>query len=128
MGFLTTVTLYNDALHVFKENPKEFAEALFDGIDLANRHHVSKSVSFKNHANYIDVQPSRHADDNTVYIHSGNSVFNLNPWNKDFEELINRDPDIALNFIKKAELIIKEAKNRQKQKNLKKPLDSIRFF
>ena len=36
MGYLTTITIYNDALNDFKNDPRAFAIAIFEGIDEAN--------------------------------------------------------------------------------------------
>lgn len=115
MGYLTTITVYNDALGTFKEKPKEFAEAIFDGIDKAFRQGTAVSVPCESYANYISVQPSRHADDKTLYLHSGNCVFNLNSWNKDFENLAMKNTEWAEEAIEEAESILEEAKSRLKK-------------
>lgn len=115
MGYLTTITIHNDALHSFEKDPEGFAKAIFEGIHEANRERKETSVGFKGYCNYISVQPSRHADDHTLYLHSGNCVSNLNPYNKDFESLTERMPDVAKSFIKRAENIIKMAKDKMKK-------------
>ena len=119
MGYLTTFTIHNDALGAFEKNPKGFAEALFKGMQQASMEHKAVSVPFDSYANYITVEPSRHADDHTIFVHRGNTVVNLNPWNEDFKELVARNPEVALDYIKTAELLIKEAKLKAKE-NLKK--------
>jgi hypothetical protein len=125
MGYLTTITLHNDALHSFEKHPALFAEALFDGINRANRFNREVSVSFSepngaSYGGYINVQASRHADDETIYLHTGNGVTNLNPWNKDFSELVENRPELAEEYVKKAERILKEAKAKIKAKKAKK--------
>lgn len=122
MGFLTTVVIHNDALHNFQEQPKEFAEAIFEGMDRANYEHKNVSVALGSNINYIHVQPSRHADDETVYLHTGNTVFNMNPGNEDFRELAERNPELAQDFIKRAEAILKRCKETVKSiKTMGKP-------
>lgn len=115
MGSLTTITLYNDALHDFEKEPEKFALALFDGINRANDERQEVSVGFGGYANYISVQPSYHADDEQLYLHSGNCVTNLNPWSKDFQNL---RPDLQKDFIARAERMIKEAKRKIKKREL----------
>lgn len=106
MGFLTTITIKNDRLHEFEANPLEFAKTIFEGIVEANRLH--KQVSLV--GNYIEIEPSRHADDETVYIHTGNTVFNLNSYNDDFKELAAWNPKLAKDFVKRAQRILTQSK------------------
>jgi hypothetical protein len=110
MGYLTTITLYNDALHEFQKDPAGFAEALFDGINHANNRHREVSVPFHSHANYISVQPSRHADDDTLYIHTGNCVVQINKYDENFVAFIDHNPALALDFIKRAQRLLTEAR------------------
>lgn len=123
MGYLTTITIRNDALHDFRKDPANFAEAIFKGIDEANMNYTEVSVGFAGYCNYISVQPSRHADDETVYVHSGNDVFNLNPYGQDFERLQERLPEILEKKIKVAKSIIDSAKKKLKlaKQNKDKP-------
>jgi hypothetical protein len=112
MGFLTTITIHNDALHVFEKHPKEFAEAIFNGMTLANCARKRADVPFENYSGYITIEPSRHADDETVYLHSGNTVFNMNAWNDDFNSLLIRNPEVAKDFLRKAERILKTTREK----------------
>lgn len=120
MGYLTTITIHNDALHTFEEHPEEFAKALFDGIHKANSARIATDVGFKGYCNYITIEPSRHADDDTVFVHHGNTVLNLNPWNQDFKELLSR-PSVAEGFLKSAEITLQCAREQlNKAKKLAK--------
>jgi len=116
MVYLTTVTLYNDAHHAFKENSIEFVEALFNGIHRANRECKEVSAAVAGYGNYISIQPSRHADDETIYLHTGNAVVNMNPWSNDFQELISRDPELAEKYIKNMQQMVNECKEKLKGK------------
>lgn len=116
MGSLTTITIYNDALDTFKEHPLEFAKALFDGIDEANRDHSEATVGFMGYCNYITVQHSRHADDHALYLHAGNMVLSVGEYEDKFCEWAKRDPKAALNFLKNADWILKGAKKFAKGK------------
>lgn len=119
MGNLTTIVLHLDALHSFKKNPEEFGQAILDGIDKANDARKQVDMGFKSYGNYISVEPSRHADDETVFVHTGNTVFNLNPWNKDFQDLAAQNKSVLEKFIKRAQRIITCA--RQELKKIKQP-------
>lgn len=105
MGYLTTITINNDALGEFKKYPDEFAEAIFNGINLANRHSEEQSIVFKQYGNYISIQPSRHADDECLYLHSGNCVTNIT--DRHFKKHLIDKTEWALSFFKRAKNLLK---------------------
>ncbi len=107
MGFLTTITLYNDHNYNLIDADK-FVEELIKRRDEANREH--KAISWGG----AIVQPSRHADDYTIYVHYGNMVLNLNPYCKDFEDLMD-SPEILKKFIDVADGVVKDAKKKLKE-------------
>jgi hypothetical protein len=115
MGYLTTVIVNNDAFHTFKEHVEQFGNAIIEGVYKAQREGKQVDVPFYGYANYISVEPSRHADDHTVYVHYGNTVFNLNPYNNDFEEIVKRNSDLADNLVKIAQRIVNSAKDKIKE-------------
>ena len=115
MGSLTTITIHNDALHTFREHPEEFAKAIFEGIDAANRDHTEANVGFHGYCNYITVQHSRHADDHAIYVHAGNMVLSIGRYEDKFCEWAKRDPEAAMNFLTNAEWILKDAKKFVKE-------------
>jgi len=110
MGYLTTIVVHNDALHQFKKDPKAFAEAVFKAMEEANRTHKEASAPCGPYANYINSHPSRHADDETVYVHTGNMVFQLNANCEDFTTLAKRDEKLTKDLISRAQRIITWAK------------------
>ncbi len=120
MGYLTTVILHNDALRTFEDNPTEFAQAIFKGIDQAQYGHREVSCSCGNYANYIHVHPSRHADDETLYLHWGNSVTNLGAYDLDFVDLCRDRPAIAEQLIERAEILLKQSKKVYNELNKRK--------
>jgi murein L,D-transpeptidase YcbB/YkuD len=91
-------------------HPKEFAEALFEGIDEAYRNRGVTSVSFHGYRNYIEVQPSRHADDFTVYVHTGNEVTNLNNYDDSFKKFAKSNPELAESYVDQAIAHLKRLK------------------
>jgi len=77
MGFLTTITIYNDSADQLKKHPKELAEKLYSachGIQL-NRGYDYDSLG--NATNIVTLQKPRHADDHTLYMHAGNTVIDV---------------------------------------------------
>lgn len=121
MGSLTTITIHNDALHTFQEHPKEFAEAIFKGINEANRDHSEATVGFMGYCNYITVQHSRHADDHALYLHAGNTVLSVGEYEDKFCEWAKRDPKAALAYLKNADWILNGAKKFAKAQLPAKP-------
>lgn len=81
MGFLTTVTIRNDALEEIVKHPEEFMENLLDAI----RKNKEDEISCGNHANAAIVQKSRHADDWAIYVHAGNTVTHMSAFSDDSE-------------------------------------------
>ena len=119
MGFLTEIVIYNDALHVFEENPAEFAKAVFEGIDTANRENHQISTGIKGYCNYIRVEKSRHADHEVMFLHSGNCLTAVGAYEQSWEELCKRNPEFARKTIETCKYLIKRAQeslNKTKEK------------
>ncbi len=118
MGFLTTVTIYNDYIHNYEKDPALLGKEIIDG-----RYIASHQIFGAYHAGGIKIQPSRHADDHTVYLHMGNTVFNLGQGT-DLRNLVVNSPEVARKFIKEAKRIVLDAekylKNAQTEQKLKK--------
>jgi hypothetical protein len=114
MGYLTTIVIYNDALHTFEEFPEEFAKTILEGIKRAQIARSTVNCGFKGYCNYIKVHPSRHADDEAVLLHAGNEVINLN--SRDFDLISNSDPEFALECLNKATKHVEWARRKIKDK------------
>ena len=84
MGFLTTITIYNDGCDQLKKHPKELAEELYLACNGKQIDDGRNWVGLGNHANLLTLQKPRHADDNTLYLHAGNTVIDVydakNDW------------------------------------------------
>lgn len=120
MGYLTVLTLHNDAEHVFREHAAEFGPAILDGIGRSTSYGRETSVPFHCYSNYISVHPPRHAHDTALFLFHGNGLTNINPYDNDFESLMKNNPSLAEDFIKIAENQIKDAKRRLKEFKNKK--------
>lgn len=112
MGFLTVVVIHNDALHAFDENPAGFGRAILDGIDKANEVGKQISMGFGGYANYINVEPSRHADHEVLFLSGGGCVRAIGAFERAFEERCVKDPEHARGLLKKAKDLLKWAKER----------------
>jgi len=130
MGFLTTFTIYNDGSDLLLDENYaiEFARKLKDaadgfvqhggsdaGINQTARFGQDSDISLGSFANFCKVQHPRHSDDSTIYVHIGNTLVNVNPY----EEEISPNPDKKLkllykrnkNFFKKIlEVLVKDTK------------------
>jgi hypothetical protein len=73
MGFNTAVLIYNDALHVIHEHPKEFVDNLFHQISRGDE----DEIGTHNHANVARVMESAHADVSRLYFSQGNLLTDL---------------------------------------------------
>lgn len=69
MGYLTTFTIYNDNLDNIKREPEQFTNIIYKA-----------ACGVKQDYNGLNVitQSPRHANDDALYLHSGNTVINVN--------------------------------------------------
>lgn len=86
MGYLTTITIYNDGCDQILKNSKEVANILdkaCTGFYNDKRLHYGNQVGLGNHANLFTIQKPRHADDTTLYLHAGNTVLDISQIKKE---------------------------------------------
>lgn len=88
MGYLTTLTIYNDGIDLIKEYPEEFASKVCE----ASFSHEIKTLPLGGFCNLVKVQKTRHADSPTVYVHCGNTVCEMNPYSDETIEIMKRSP------------------------------------
>ena len=110
MGYLTVIVIHNDAMASFKDHPEEFGKAILKGVNLANENMRQVDVPFREYANYISVEPSRHADHETLFMLSGNGFLAIGPYEKDWQTLVDRNPSCSQQFLKRASALLKHAK------------------
>jgi len=118
MGYLTTVTIYNDGADQLKKHPEELAEVLDNaclGVYTNGLRGHNGSVGLGNHANLITVQKPRHASVKTVYVHAGNTVVEMNPYDKDTAELLERNPEFFDELLQVMEQNVKRLKKMKKE-------------
>ncbi len=74
MGMLTPLLIRNDALHLMRENPKEFVENITDMIS----RYEDGSVSCGNHGNAAEILHTQHADIPRLIMVAGNTMIEFN--------------------------------------------------
>lgn len=75
MGYLTTITIYNDDLEEVIKDPKELAKKVKEAC-LGVQAFDGKFYTNLNGGTLI-LQRPRHSDDKTLYIHAGNTVLDV---------------------------------------------------
>lgn len=92
MGYLTTLTIYNDGAHLLKPHAQEFADGVYDAM-LRSLNQGPTDVAVGHFVNCVYVQSPRHADDHTVYVHAGNCLTEMNAFSEKTRELLRRNPE-----------------------------------
>lgn len=92
MGYLTTLTIYNDGAHLLQPNAQEFADGVYAAM-VSGITRGPMDLPVANFVNCVRVQRSRHADNHTVYVHAGNCVTEMNANSSDTRKLLERNPE-----------------------------------
>ena len=74
MGNLTTITFRNDSYGCIKDNPKEVHQLILKAMNGEQLRKNRETEPIGSSANPVIIQKYRHADDATLYLHSGNTV------------------------------------------------------
>jgi len=117
MGYLTTITIYNDGADQLTNNTEKLGKKIQDAC-----HGVytidGKSGSFGHgyHGNLFTVQVPRHADAHTCYVHMGNTLVEMNPYSKDTKDIMENNPGFFDRLLKHMEYTVKELKKMKKDK------------
>lgn len=78
MGYMTTITILNDAYDAMEKNKEEF----FDNISIGMNGHTRHTKGFRrincfgigNYCNYMYVAQSNHANEDRLYLVGGNTM------------------------------------------------------
>lgn len=114
MGYLTTITIYNDGIDSLRENSKEIIEKI---INASTRTLYEGSIELAHDcfANLIKVHESRHADDHTCYVHMGNTVIEMNPYSRETKRILEKSPEYFDRLLKHMDQTVKELKKMRKE-------------
>jgi len=88
MGYLTTITIYNDGLHDIEENQEQFMKNLLEAI----RKDETSEIGCGSFANVAKVQRSRHADNWAIYVHAGNTLTYMSAFSDESEHFNQVNP------------------------------------
>ena len=119
MGYITTISIYNDGADQLKKHPLELAEVLdkaCKGVYTAPYRNHRGSAGLGNHSNLITVQQPRHADDKTLYVHAGNTVVEMSPYSERCQDICNNHPDYFDELLAVMERRVKEMKEMKKNR------------
>lgn len=106
MGNLTTLTIYNDGIDLIKKHAQEFADAVYAASNRALP--APTTIGLGSFANLIKVQHTRHADNNTTYVHMGNTVCEMNPYSPETKRLMREHPAFFEKMLKFMRAEVKE--------------------
>lgn len=109
MGYLTTITVYNDQWHDTKQNPKKFVENIDKFISKGRMDRFDYAV------NQTKVHKTRHADDHTVYVHTGNTVVDTDSYGNEMQRVVEEFPDFFDQIVNVLERQVKELKDLKKR-------------
>ena len=113
MGYLTTITIYNDRCNELTRHPKELAEKLYNacsGVQLA----IGRDYdSLGSQCDLLILQKPRHADDNTLYLHAGNTVVDV--YNANSEWAIDAFLSEMKYHTKRLKQLKQELKNNERK-------------
>jgi hypothetical protein len=116
MGNLTTVTIYNDGIDQIPKHAQEFADALYLAAQSTGDPQI---IPVGNFCNLVKVHPFRHADTHTTYVHMGNTVCEMAPWNKETKRIMRERPEFFEKMLKFMERTAKDLRaefNVQREK------------
>lgn len=110
MGYLTTITIYNDGMDQITEHPKEFAEKVQEACS------SFKTTTFGLgwHSNLVRCQKARHANDKTFYAFAGNTLFEMSQYSSELEKMMTNNPTFFEETLKDME---ENAKSLRKKFN-----------
>lgn len=114
MGYLTTITVYNDGIHDLRDHAQEFADRVYDAaVHSCGMHPVD--VRIGSFCNFGKVQKPRHADDHTVYVHAGNTVCEMNAFSEETRKIMRQSPKFFEKLMKEMRTQYRELRRLQKE-------------
>ena len=102
---MTTLTIYNDGLHLLEPHAQEFAQEVRRAAGMLSG---PQDVPLGNFVNAVRVQQSRHADHHTVYVHAGNCLTEMSPYSADTDRLMRQNPEF---FEKLLQIVTRTARD-----------------
>jgi len=115
MGYMTTITILNDAWSTIKEHPEEFIENIdqgMNGLSYFNGRYYRKHINsygVGNHCNPMEVAQSHHADDVRLYLVGQNMMSTFGYFND------IKDIKLRKSLLRKAKWILEQEEKQIKE-------------
>lgn len=116
MGYLTTLTVYNDGIDLLPVNAEKFAKGVLDASREAGMKNEPIDFGVGMFCNLVKVQVPRHADHHTIYVNMGNTVCEMNAYDEQTKNILEKHPaffervvDFLEDQVKELKKMIKEA-------------------
>lgn len=103
MGYLTTITIYNDGLADLKDNPQAFVDQVYAAAAGSYSLQYPTDVRIGGFCNFAKVQKPRHADDHTVYVHAGNTLCEMRAGCAETEKIMKHNPKFFQKLLEEME-------------------------
>jgi hypothetical protein len=87
MGHLTTFTVYNDSCDEIPKHAQEFADKIYEACQ------SNKFKRIRVGGAEVICQKTRHANDQIIYAHGGNTVIEINYFEQSTIDLMNTSPE-----------------------------------
>lgn len=92
MGYLTTITCYNDGKDDLKNHSEAFAEQICDVMENRFTRYFPITVPLGNFVNFAKIHQPKHSSEQAVYVLCGNTVCDMSPNSIETRELMERNP------------------------------------
>lgn len=103
MGYLTTITIYNDGIHDLKNHAEDFVDQLVAAASYDASFNYPTDIRIGGFCNFGRVQRPRHADDHTIYVHAGNTLCEMRSGSDETEKVMKQSPKFFEKMLKEME-------------------------
>lgn len=108
MGYLSIITLHNDAFMRAASDTAAFGTAALAAVTGAEHSKQRVSVSLGSYANYLNAYPPQHTSASALYVLHGGVLYDLN--SRAFGELRATNPTLADEILHEASQCITHAR------------------
>jgi hypothetical protein len=92
MGYLTTITCYNDGKDELLQHSEAFAEQICDVMENRFTRYFPITLPLGNFVNFAKIHQPRHSSEQAVYVLCGNTVCDMSSNSIETRELMERNP------------------------------------
>jgi hypothetical protein len=112
MGYLTTITFYNDEFGEFEKDKVKLAKKVLDCMQDSGRRIIAP----------VGMIPQRpiHSSEQAIYVQAGGTVLKMNYFSEETEKLLEQFPDFFNEIVKNMEYQAKELRKMYKERHKEK--------